>query len=173
MANAVRERETRASMERPFVVPGPLAGVGAAIVAGLFWVVSGAIRGIGPLTPLQRIGGVVFRDQWTQYPAGAAIVGLVLHLLTGAVWGLLFAWLTRRVSSRSFLGIFGALYGAAVFFAETYLILPWANPYLLQNVHIGLFFIFHVVYGVTLGLMLPSVAQVAAGSRPLARRRAR
>jgi hypothetical protein len=96
--------------------------------------------------------------------AGAAVIGLVIHMMTGAMYGIPLAGLTARLrpSFTATAGI-GAAYGVLVFAMSSFVGLPVAarifgagDPIANMAEMAGwtTFFVEHVLFGLTLGLLL-------------------
>lgn len=136
------------------VAQGASAGVLAAIVMGLVWMIVSAARGAGFFTPLSLIGATFLGGGWATHAIAAAIVGTLLHLFTGACLGAIFGWLARDVDPMSSRLAAGVAYGSGVFLVMTFLVLPWANPVLFYGVDKGLYFIVHLIYGLTLPIAM-------------------
>lgn len=157
--------------DRPIVFPGVIAGLVAVLVLGLIMCVGEAMMGRGFWRPMQLIGAFFLGDEWTTQTVLAAILGVAVHLAIGAAWGVLFAAFVRRVPDLSMLAMFGILFGAAVFAIMTFAVLPWASPLFTQGIHLGRYFIAHLVFGLLLGVTLPSAARVRDMQRTLKLRR--
>ena len=150
-----RDRRPEAAYTRSILAPGALAGVVAALVMGLFWMILSAAQGQGFSTPLQLIGAFWFAAAAMEYELAATLAGLLSHLAVGAVLGIVFAALVRNVRSPSKLIAAGVGYGAAVYALMTYAVLPWANPIMFAAIDRGWFFLVHLAFGLTLPLALP------------------
>jgi hypothetical protein len=96
------------------------------------------------------------------FTPGAAILGLVIHMMTGAAYGVVFVLATQKVRQRSLVAI-GTGYGLLVFAVSSFIGLPIAGSlfnagdpitHMARIVGYGTFAIEHVVYGITLGLVL-------------------
>jgi hypothetical protein len=84
---------------------------------------------------------------------GPIIVGTVLHLLTGAVFGAIFARVVPSLPRSVFI-IAGLIYGILTWFVSSYAILPIVAPLMVAaDVNVGVLLIAHVVYGFTLGIV--------------------
>ena len=168
----MRDERARASVhERAIVGPGVLAGLLAATVMGVILMTGSAMLGRGFWGPLQLIGATLLRDRWSEMPVLAGFVGVVLHLAVGVAWGVVFTALTRRIEGRSNLAMLGILFSAFVFLVMTYGVAPWASPWFFASYHVGRYFIVHLVFGLVLGLSLPSAEHAIATRRAHALRR--
>lgn len=141
--------------KRSVVGPGIGAGIVAAIVMGLFAMIVAAVRGAGFWAPMQLIGALYMGADIAQYEFWSAVLGIGTHLVVGAVFGVVFAALMRRVTSPGVQIAAGLAYGAIVFLVMTYLVLPWANPVMFSAIDAGWFFLYHLAFGLTLPLALP------------------
>ena len=134
---------------------GISAGVVGALVMGLFGMIVFAIRGQGFFTLPQVIGAVFMGDEALIYEVWATLLGFGVHLVTGAVFGVLFALLARPIHNQSMRMAAGLAYGAVIFLVMTYGVLPWANPIMAAAIEPGWFFLYHLAFGLVLPLMLP------------------
>ncbi len=80
------------------------------------------------------------------------VVGTVLHLVTGAVFGAIFARIVPSLPRSVFI-MAGLIYGILTWFVTSYAILPIAAPLLVAQVNVGVLLTAHVVYGFTLGIV--------------------
>ena len=161
----MRRRHTHAgdAYTRTILGPGAIAGVVAALVMGLLWMILSAAQGQGFFTPLKLIGAFWFAGAAMEYDLAATVAGLLSHLAVGAVLGVVFAALVRNVRSPSKLIAAGLGYGAAVYVLMTYAALPWANPIMFAAIDRGWFFVIHLAFGLTLPLTLPVRQAVTTG----------
>lgn len=179
-ATAKSERTTHAasSWSRATVV-GILAGAVAALVMGAVAMMAAATyQGTGFFTPLYHIGSAFGWGESAQamgtsmeqagandlfyFTAGPAAVGMLIHLMTGAAWGILFAWTVRGLGiSRSAVVALGVVFGLAVMGVMAYLVLPALASLFGSGAPIrdmasmvgwGTFTLEHAVFGLILGL---------------------
>jgi hypothetical protein len=186
--------DTTRSMARTTSVPwryigaGALLGAGAAIVMAMYAMIAAATyQGTGFFTPLYHIASSVLDpstmmrsmeaagggDTFT-FSAGPAIVGLALHLLTGAFWGAVFGLIVSTGRLHGFIGLLaGIVYGLAVLVVMAFVGLPVISAVFGGGDPIsdmprlagwGTFTIEHAIYGVVLGLwpLLRSSGRMAA-----------
>jgi len=93
---------------------------------------------------------------------GVVMWGMVVHLMTSAVLGVIFAAIIGpHVSSAAAAALWRTGYGLLVMVAMMYLVLPWANPTMASRVPImmGAQAIGHVLYGMCLGLAPAFIAR--------------
>jgi hypothetical protein len=81
------------------------------------------------------------------------VVGTLLHVVTGTVFGAIFARIVPSLPRNVFI-IAGLIYGILTWFVTSYAILPIAVPLMVASeVNVGVLLIAHVVYGFTLGIV--------------------
>jgi hypothetical protein len=119
---------------------GAVAGVLASIAMGMYAMVAGWVNGTGFFTPLHHIaslwaapdammtsmeaamGGNDFRIS-----AGTAVLGAVIHMMTGAMYGAMFGLVISRMHlGRGTLLAAGLVYGGLVFVMSAFVGLPLA-----------------------------------------------
>ena len=93
------------------------------------------------------------------FDLGPAALGMIIHMMTGAMFGIAFAFLADRLPRRSLVGA-GALYGLAVYAMSAFVLLPIAASItgsgdviadMATMVGHGTFAVEHVLFGVVLG----------------------
>lgn len=147
------------------------AGLIASVVMGMLEMVYEAVAGAGFWSPVVFIGATVLRGlQSVQAPVPfifwGAVLGLAGHMMNSAILGLIFHRIISRTAlSRGGLLAAAAVYGLAVFVVMWVVVLPAVDPVMLRLN--GTFFaIAHVVWGTTLGLIVPQPANAGAQLRP-------
>ena len=113
------------------------------------------------------------------FSAGPAALGLLIHMMTGAMFGIGFALLARRLS-RTLLVPAGVVYGLAVFVVSAFVGLPVAAKItgsgatisdMASMVGYATFAVEHVMFGLVLGALALRAApadrstDVVAGAR--------
>jgi hypothetical protein len=155
---------------------GALVGVGAAIVMAIFAMIASATyHHTGFFTPLYHIASAVIAPSTMMrsmeggmhgnafvFSLGPAIVGLGLHLATGAFWGAIFGLIVSTGWLRGPVGLLaGIVYGLAVMVVMAFLALPVIAAVFGGGQPIsdmpklagwGTFTIEHALYGAVLGL---------------------
>ena len=95
------------------------------------------------------------------FSAGPAVLGLLIHMMTGAMFGIGFAFLARRLP-RTVLVPAGAMYGLAVFVVSAFIGLPVAAKItnsgstisdMASMVGWATFAIEHMMFGLVLGAL--------------------
>lgn len=155
MARIDRANRTRTDDPASTVAAGVSAGVVAAIVMIVFAMIVFSVRGQGFFTPLKVIGALFMGAEALVYDVWSSVLGLGIHLVTGAFFGVIFALVVRRVQTTSLRLAAGLAYGAVIFLVMTLFILPWANPVMAVAIQPSWFFLYHLAYGFVLPLMLP------------------
>ncbi len=141
------------------------AGIVAALAMGLFAMIVFAARGQGFFTPLELMGATLMREEALEWTFWAVLLGLGIHLVLGAIFGVIFAAFARGMRTMAMRVAAGLAYGAIIFLVMTYLVLPWANPWLMAAIEPGWFFLYHLAFGLVLPLALPSRAPAVYGRR--------
>lgn len=154
-------------VSRPAASPGAIiaGGVSAGIIGGLamamFEMVYALMTMGNLLMPLRLMGATFYGPQALVGGIGVLMWGMVVHTMTSAVLGVIFAWIIGpNVSSAAAAG-WGIGYGLVVMFVMMYLVLPWANPTMASRVPMmmGAQAIGHVLYGMCLGLAPAFIAR--------------
>ena len=157
-------------------VRGALAGLfGGTAMAMFAMVASLTYQHHGFFTPLFHISSLVGSPMammtsmheamaghsfW--FSPGAAILGLLIHMMTGAAYGVVFVLATQKVRRQNLVAI-GTAYGLLVFVLSSFIALPIAGSlfgagdpitHMASIVGYGTFALEHVVFGMVLGLTL-------------------
>jgi len=160
------------------VVAGLVAGVVAALVMAMFAMVAAATyQGSGFFTPLYHIASVFLAPSTMMtsmqhamsgsefyFTAGPALVGAVVHMMVGAMYGVIFALLARLLKlSGGKLVLAGMVWGLVVFALSSWIALPLAAAVLGSGAQIAhmasmvgypTFIVEHLMFGLVLGLVL-------------------
>lgn len=100
------------------------------------------------------------------FSAGPAVLGLLIHMMTGAMFGIGFALLARRLP-RTVLVPAGAMYGVAVFVVSAFVGLPVAAKItgsgatisdMASMVGWATFAVEHMMFGLVLGALASRIA---------------
>ncbi len=120
-------------MKRRIVTTGAVGGAVGAIVMAIFAMIAAATyQHTGFFTPLYHIASPIIGTETmlrsigtTYFSAGPALVGLVVHMMVGIAFGVIFALVASRVGLRgpAAIGI-GIVYGLAVMLFMAYIGLP-------------------------------------------------
>jgi hypothetical protein len=155
---------------------GALLGVVAAVVMGMFAMIASATyHDTGFFTPLHHIASALIEPTAMMrsmeagmagdtfaISVGPALLGLALHLATGAFWGAIFGLIVSTGWLRGVTGLVGGIvYGLAVMVVMAFLALPVIAAVFGGGEPIsdmprlagwGTFAIEHATYGAVLGL---------------------
>lgn len=155
--------------------------LGAAVMAMYAMVVSGAVKDVGFFTPLYHIASAVIAPDAmmtsmqqagagdaVSFSAGPALVGALVHMMTGAMFGAVFgaavalARLTRGVTVLA-----GLVYGLVVLAISAFIALPIvaelfgggeAVAKMPKMAGWGTFTVEHVLFGLVLGAVVAAAA---------------
>jgi len=169
-----------ASMSRAVLV-GAGSGVIASVVMAIYAMISSWAKDTGFFTPLYHIASLwaspdsmmasmkgAMAGSAFHFVFGTAVLGAVIHLVTGAAYGAIFGLITSRLhlGLAAFAGI-GIVYGFLVFLFSAYIGLPAAAAIFgsgdpIRNMASmagwGTFIIEHLLYGLTLGVLVGRTA---------------
>jgi hypothetical protein len=148
--------DTRAALRT--ACAGAAAGLVGSIAMALTLMIHYHAEGFAPTYPLAGIGAVWFGGPHAPH-AVLATAGLVTHLGLGIVCGAAFAFLDGNSESFGVALAVGLLYAIALWAIATYLVLPWADPYLYERVaqRDGWWLYSHLAFGAVL-VMTPAFA---------------
>lgn len=163
---------------RRTVAVGALAGVIASLVMAMYAMLAAYAKDTGFFTPLYHIAALVTdetdmmasmradgmdSDAFT-FTFGPAVLGAMIHMTTGAMYGTAFGVLASRLRlGLAALAGTGLVFGFGVFAFSAYLGLPAAasifdsgDPIenMAEMAGWGTFVIEHLLYGVTLGALV-------------------
>ena len=78
-----------------------LAGAVGALVRGLYYMICGAAVGVGPWAVPNLAGSMLTGTRTSVFAAGTSLGGLLLHLVTGAIWGVIFGLVVGYLMPRA------------------------------------------------------------------------
>ena len=122
---------------------GIIGGLAAGVLMGLLLSVAMAITGDGFLRPLELIGSVWYGAFTTG--ATVIVIGLATHLALSVVFGAIWAYAFSYIKVEPLLS--GLAFGAILWVAMRYVVLPIAGDFLLGGTSGWQFFPFGVVKG--------------------------
>jgi hypothetical protein len=158
------------------VAYGAGAGAIASTAMAMYAMFAAWEKGTGFFTPLYHIASLWASEDTMMasmkdamagndfhFVVGSGILGAMIHMMTGAMYGAVFGLLASRLDlTRVMLAGFGLGYGVIVFAMSAYLGLPLAAAVLgsgdpIENMAEmagwGTFFVEHLVFGVALGAL--------------------
>jgi hypothetical protein len=133
---------------------GVISGlIGGALMAAWAMVATSAL-GLGPFAVPQLIGAAFRGPEALLKGASTIALGVMLHLIVSAAFGVLFTMLVRRDTPRGIAVLAGVAYALGVFVLMTFVVVPVVNPVMSNRVSmmIGTVLMMHVLYGIALGL---------------------
>lgn len=156
---------------------GAGAGVVASIAMGLYAMIASLIKDTGFFTPLHHIaslwapGDAMMESMEAgmagsgfEITVGVAVLGAVVHIMTGAVYGAVFGLIVSRLDLKlAVLAGAGLVYGALVFAFSAFIGLPLAaaifdsgDPIenMAEMAGWGTFFVEHLLFGLVTGALL-------------------
>lgn len=176
MATAERGMARERSDAARALATGAAWGAVGAVVMALYAMVAGATYlGAGFFTPMYHIASTLIapdtmmtsmeramNDQLFYFSAGPAALGMMIHLIVGVGYGIVFALIARALNLTGTAAVaVGGLYGLGVLLFSSFVGLPLAastfgggDPIadMPQMVGWPTFTIEHVIYGVVLGV---------------------
>lgn len=182
-------RNTSTASLRRAVLIGAGAGVIASLVMAMYAMLAAYAKDTGFLTPLYHIASLLTDDADMMksmmadqqngaaftFLFGPAILGAVIHMMTGAMYGAMFGLIASRLrlGVAALAGV-GMVYGFLVFVVSVYIGLPIAaaifdsgDPIknMAEMAGWGTFIIEHLIYGIVLGLLV-GVARTETAALP-------
>jgi hypothetical protein len=165
---------------------GAGAGVIASLAMAMYAMFAAWEKGTGFFTPLHHIASLwasgdammtsmqeAMSGSDFHFVFGTAILGAMIHMMTGAMYGAVFGLIVSRLNLKlAVLAGVGLVYGAIVFAISSFVGLPLAaaifdsgDPIknMAEMAGWGTFIIEHLIFGLTLGLLL-SLTRVRAGA---------
>jgi len=159
------------------LVWGSAAGVLASLAMAAYAMIASWAKDTGFFTPLYHIASLLISQDTMMtsmedgmggsafhFDFGPALVGAIIHMITGAGYGAVFAVIVSRFSlGKALLGAAGLVWGALVFALSTWIGLPIAAAVFDSGDQIknmaemagwGTFVIEHLLFGLVLGVLL-------------------
>ncbi len=163
-----------------FLILGAIAGIIGGVLMAMFTMLATATYlQIGFYTPLYAIAAPLIGRQTLMtsmthgifyFALGPALLGLVVHMMWAAFWGIIFGLIARALHLTGGVAIIsGLIYGVLVMLVMSFIVVPIVGaPDLLRMAGLLLFIIAHALfYGLPLGLW--PVAQPQFFTGPTAR----
>lgn len=152
--------ETRGQTLPSFLIRGALWGVVASLAMAMYAMIASAALGQGFLTPLYGIASplVGAKDmmasmQMVHVNVGPLLVGAGVHMLWGALYGMIFGVLARQFGLAGPTGLIaGIVYGLLVMGFMTLVVLPIVGAGGMPKTVGFSFGIEHAIFGMALGL---------------------
>ncbi|MBL8957608.1 MAG: hypothetical protein JNK82_42935 [Myxococcaceae bacterium] len=151
-------RERFGTAEEPAVSEVIKAGAAAGVIGGLAMAVfamgATTLLGQGPFAVPQLIGATFRGPEALLSGWGVIAWGVLLHLVTSAAYGTLFATLVRRDTPRGIATLAGVAFALGIFVLMMFVVVPVVDPVMASRaaMMVGTMLVMHVLYGVGLGL---------------------
>ncbi|MFD2024621.1 hypothetical protein [Promicromonospora aerolata] len=178
------------SLGRAAVI-GAVAGVIASLVMAMYAMVAGWVQDTGFFTPLYHIASLVAAPETMMtsmengtagtaftFSFGVAVLGALIHMMTGAVYGAVFGLLMARLRLGTLaLTALGLVWGAIVLVMSAFILLPLAAAATGAGEPIadmaamagwGTFTVEHLLFGIVLGMIVGLRLSRPAQSAPAA-----
>ena len=164
----------------PAVVRGAVFGMAASLFMAAFAMMAAATyQHFGFFTPLYHIASTFISPSTMMttmkeamagstfyFAFGPAVLGAIIHMMIGAMYGVMFAVVAVRLHLRGWVLVAaGFLWGAMAFLVSSFVALPVAAKlfgsgdqitHMAATVGYGTFLTEHLVFGLALGLLLAS-----------------
>ncbi len=162
---------------------GVMGGLVGGIVMAMIMMVATAANGMGFLRPLYLIAAT-FHQAWAMAQGvqiGPVFIGLMLHMMNAAVFGLIFALLLGAVTRDKRAGmatwvIAGMVWGVVLLVVNQYVVLRIVDPAMATATATGAmpawWVVSHLMYGVVVGTLVAALAGSSAARQSVARRAA-
>lgn len=142
------------SLWRNRFVNGVIGGLLGGLLMAMFAMSASVLRGPGLWMPVKLIGGFVLGPRAINnvgaFDVMPIVSGLVIHMLVSAGLGGLFGLLSARLPGVT-LVLYGVVYALVIWFLALFIVLPIADPLLVNNTNPAVFALSHIIYGATLG----------------------
>lgn len=134
------------------LIGGIVAGVGMAMVAMMLMPVVGRAL----MTPVKLMAATVEGERATQGGPGTVMTGMMIHLMTSLVLGVIFGAIMGAlvIHTLGALVIAGVIWAAIVFVVAEFAALPLVDRLMAEHMSPWVFGMAHLVYGVVLGVMV-------------------
>jgi uncharacterized membrane protein YagU involved in acid resistance len=174
VASTITNRSTATNFAIQIGIVGGI--IGSLAMAMYAMVVSDWVKHSGFFTPLYHIAasiispsammksmGAAMHSSNYYFAAGPAIVGAIVHMMTGAIAGIVFVLIARSTSIKGFSAVItGAIFGLLVMVVNGLVVLPIVSHLfgggkpisdMAKIVGWGHFTIEHLIFGMMLGLI--------------------
>jgi hypothetical protein len=145
---------------------GAVAGLVGGFAMILVAMIYSAIIGEGFTFPLKEIAATFLGVEAIIGGAGTIILGALTHFVVSAAWGAVFGLALPADSTSSASYGWGLAFGVGVWLVMSFVALPIFDPVMNDRVALysGMWFAYHLVFGVVLGVT-PEIARRMAAER--------
>jgi hypothetical protein len=145
------------------LIIGAIAGMVAGLMMAMYAMIASAtFLGQGFFTPLYGIASPLLgpaammqsMKQGLYFAGGPAVLGLIVHMLWSALYGMLFALLVSLLRLRGMMALMaGLIYGLVVLVIMSFIVLPIVGAGTMPStVGWPSFVVEHLIFGMVLGL---------------------
>jgi len=147
-----------------FLIAGAIAGmIGGAMMAMFTMIATVTYLGMGFFTPMYVIASPLIGKQVMitalhagpfYFAFGPAVLGLVVHMMWSALWGIIFGLLAAGLHLRGLASVIaGMMFGLLVMLVMTYIVAPIVGaPNFFQFLGWPTWTIGHLLFGMVVGL---------------------
>jgi hypothetical protein len=154
----IRRVDPFARQDNIVMFGGLLAGLLASIAMLVILAFGTLFQGQGLLAPLKLIATTAFGPEVAHKPATAGVIvtGLMIHMLVGIAYGIVFGFIADAIRPRTTAGLIatGVCYGLAIYLLMFLYIVPSMAPLLGEQQWIAAA-LGHIAYGATVALYWP------------------
>lgn len=152
--------DSRSRTSASLLVRGAIWGVIASLGMAMYAMIASAALGQGFLTPLYGIASPLIGDrdmmtsmQMVHVNPGPMLLGAIIHMMWGALYGIVFAFLARQFGLAGLAGLIaGTVFGLVVMGFMMIVVLPLVGAGAMPKMVGYSFGIEHAVFGMVLGL---------------------
>jgi hypothetical protein len=187
---SVIEKSRTVSINRAITVGVSGGVIGSLAMAMYAMIISDFVKHTGFFTPLYHIAssfispnammtsmGQAMHGNSGYFALGPAVVGAIVHMMTGAIFGAIFGIIIARIhASRAVTVVAGTMFGLLVMVVNSFIGLPIAArlfgggrpiSHMATIVGWGHFTVEHIIFGMMLGIIV--AAKLSHSSRSSAR----
>jgi hypothetical protein len=136
------------------LLPGVIAGLIAGVAMAMFAMLVTAFGGQGLLAPPQMIAEpFVGPFHPGALNVGAFVVGLIVHMMFSAVYGIVFGLIWQGIARGGIVALVGGMvYGLVLWAVMGYVVAPLVGSHIAQEIPTGAWIVAHLMFGLVLGL---------------------
>jgi hypothetical protein len=136
------------------ILSGALAGIVGGVFFALFAMGTAIMSGADILSPFRLTGATFVGAGALEGGVGVIGYGLLIHLVTAAAWGALFAAILPGEASIGPAVVAGLIYGLIVMLIMLHFVLPTVNPVMREAADGAAWFVLaHLIYGGSLAIV--------------------
>lgn len=135
------------------------AGIGVGLAAGGAMVLLSMLvarwRGFETWLPLKLHAALLLGPEALRMDSMSIELGMIIQITLCVALSVVFAAISQRPMATLSAMAAGTVFGAAVFGMVAYVVLPVINPFLFTHINNEWLMLYFVVFGATLGLIVP------------------